>query len=92
MARTQREGRVAMHVRSPAAAAHTAVEMESETARRMAEAATTFFASLTIEQQGRAFFPLDPDLYHVTLLGTLRMNHRGDGEWKGTTFRSTSSS
>ena len=25
-----------MHVRSPAAAAHTAVEMESETARRMA--------------------------------------------------------
>jgi len=50
-----------MHVRSPAAAVHTAVEMESETARRMAEAATTFFVSLTVEQQGRAFFPLESD-------------------------------
>lgn len=61
MADTQREGGVTMHVRSPAAAAHTAVEMESETAQRMAEAATTFLASLTAEQQRRAVFPLESD-------------------------------
>ena len=48
-----------MHVRSPAAAAHTAVEMESETAQRMAEAATTFLAYLTAEQQARVLFPLE---------------------------------
>ena len=50
-----------MHIRSPVAAAHTAVEMESETAGRMAEAATTFLASLTVEQQGRVMFPLEND-------------------------------
>ncbi len=50
-----------MHIRSPVAAAHTAVEMESETAGRMAEAATTFLASLAEEQQGRVMFPLESD-------------------------------
>jgi hypothetical protein len=50
-----------MHVRSPVAAAHTAVEMESETAGRMAEAATTFLASLTVEQQARVMFSLEND-------------------------------
>jgi hypothetical protein len=50
-----------MHIRSPAAAAHTAVEMESETAQRMAEAATTFFASLTAEQQDRVLFSLESE-------------------------------
>jgi hypothetical protein len=35
--------------------------MESETAGIMAEAATTFLVSLTAEQQGRAFFPLESE-------------------------------
>jgi len=61
MADRQRKGKVTMHVRSPVAAAHTAVGMESETAGRMAEAATTFLVSLTAEQQGRAFFPLESE-------------------------------
>jgi hypothetical protein len=46
-------------VRSPAAAADTAVELESETAQRMAEAATTFLAALTPEQRQRATFAVD---------------------------------
>lgn len=50
-----------MHIRLPDAAAHMAVEMESETAGRMAEAATTFLASLTVEQQGRVMFSLEND-------------------------------
>ncbi len=50
-----------MHVRSPVAAAHTAVEMESETAGRMAETATTFLAFLTPEQQARVLFPLEDE-------------------------------
>ncbi|MFQ5841755.1 MAG: DUF3500 domain-containing protein, partial [Thermodesulfobacteriota bacterium] len=57
----QREGGVTMHVRSPVAAAHTAVEMESETAGRMAEAATTFLGSLTAEQQSRVLFSLEDE-------------------------------
>jgi hypothetical protein len=59
MAKVKRQGGVTMDVRSPAAAAHTAVEMESETAGRMAEAATTFLGSLTGEQQARALFSLE---------------------------------
>ena len=50
-----------MHVRSPAPAAHTAVEMESETAGRMAEAGTTFLGSLTAEQQVRVLFALEDE-------------------------------
>jgi hypothetical protein len=48
-------------VRSPAAAADTTVDLESETAQRMAEAATTFLAALTPEQRGRARFPVASD-------------------------------
>ncbi|NIS62436.1 MAG: DUF3500 domain-containing protein [Proteobacteria bacterium] len=50
-----------MHVRSPIAAAHTAVEMESETAVRMAEAATTFLGSLKKDQQTRVLFSLEDE-------------------------------
>lgn len=50
-----------MHIISPTAAADTPVEMESETAQRMAEAATTFLAALTAEQRGKALFPLESD-------------------------------
>jgi hypothetical protein len=48
-------------VLSPAAAVDTAVELESETARRMAEAATTFLASLSADQRERASFPVASD-------------------------------
>jgi hypothetical protein len=41
---------------SPTAASDTPVELESATARRMAEAATTFLASLTSEQRDRTVF------------------------------------
>jgi hypothetical protein len=53
--------RITMHIISPTAAADTSVEMESETAQRMAEAATTFLAALTAEQRGKALFPLESD-------------------------------
>ena len=48
-----------MDIRSPAAAVDTPVEMESETARRMAEAATTFFAALRPDQRSRVAFPVE---------------------------------
>jgi hypothetical protein len=47
--------------RSPAAAVDTSVELESETAQRMAEAATTFLAALTAEQRARATFSVESD-------------------------------
>ena len=50
-----------INVRSPAAAADTAIELESETAQRMAEAASTFLAALTPEQRGRAVYPVDSE-------------------------------
>ncbi len=50
-----------MHIQSPRAAAQTPVEMESESAHRMAEAATAFLASLTAEDRGRAVFPLESE-------------------------------
>ncbi|MBI2951343.1 DUF3500 domain-containing protein [bacterium] len=48
-----------MDIRSPAAAIDTSVEQESETAQRMAEAATTFLAALTPEQRTRVLFPVE---------------------------------
>ena len=48
-----------MHIRSPIAASQTPIEMESETGQRMAEAATTFLASLTPEQQARVVFAVE---------------------------------
>ena len=50
-----------MDIRSPAAAVDTAVELESETAQRMTEAATTFLASLTPEQRSRIAFPVEDE-------------------------------
>jgi len=50
-----------MHIRSPAAFAKTPVEMESETALRMAEAATAFLAFLTPDQRSRAVFRPETD-------------------------------
>ncbi len=50
-----------MDIRSPAAAADTSVELESETAQRMAEAATTFWASLTPDQRTRVLFPVESE-------------------------------
>lgn len=50
-----------MHIRSPAAGAHIPVEMESETALRMVEAATTFLASLTADQKSRVLFPVESE-------------------------------
>jgi hypothetical protein len=45
-----------LSARSPAPAADVPVEQESGTARRMAEAATTFLASLSPEQRARTVF------------------------------------
>jgi hypothetical protein len=53
--------RIAMDIRSPAAAVDTSVEQESETAQRMAEAATTFLAALTPEQRDRVLFPVESE-------------------------------
>lgn len=50
-----------MDIRSPAAAVDTAVELESETAQRMAEAATTFLSALTPEQRARVVFPVESE-------------------------------
>jgi hypothetical protein len=50
-----------MHIQSPAAAAQTPVEMESETALRMAEAATAFLAFLTPGQRAQVVFPLESE-------------------------------
>lgn len=50
-----------MHIRSPAAAARTSLEMESESAMRMAEAATAFLAFLTPEQRARTVFPVESE-------------------------------
>lgn len=50
-----------MDIRSPAAAADTPVELESETAQRMAEAATTFLAALRPDQRRRVQFPVDDE-------------------------------
>lgn len=50
-----------MHVRSPAPCANNPVGMESETALRMAEAATAFLAFLTPGQRSRAVFQLEND-------------------------------
>ena len=58
---TKLRGEVGMHVRSPAACADNPVEMESETALRMTEAATAFLAFLTPEQRSRAVFHLEDD-------------------------------
>ena len=52
---------VGVNVQSPAAAVDTPVDMESETAQRMAEAATTFLAALTPEQRARTTFPVDAE-------------------------------
>ncbi|MDQ3700391.1 MAG: DUF3500 domain-containing protein [Chloroflexota bacterium] len=49
---------VGLSARSPAAAADTPTELESGTAQRMAEAATTFLASLTPDQRARTVFPV----------------------------------
>ena len=52
---------VGIQARSPAAAVDAPVEQESATAARMAEAASTFLASLTPDQRGRAVFAVDAD-------------------------------
>jgi hypothetical protein len=52
---------IGLSVRSPAAAVDTPVELESETAQRMAEAATTFLAALSPEQRAKATFPVADD-------------------------------
>jgi Protein of unknown function (DUF3500) len=49
---------VGVLARSPVAAVDAPVGLESATAARMAEAATTFLASLTPEQRGRTVFPV----------------------------------
>jgi hypothetical protein len=48
-----------MHIRSPAPSAYRPLAMESDTALRMAEAASTFRASLTPEQASRFSFPFE---------------------------------
>jgi hypothetical protein len=48
-----------MHIISPTAAANTPVRLESETALRMAEAASAFVASLRPEQRQRCTFGVD---------------------------------
>ena len=48
-----------MHIRSPIPASQTSIEMESETGQRMAEAATTFLASLAPEQHTRVVFTVE---------------------------------
>jgi hypothetical protein len=50
-----------MHIRSPIAASQTSIEMESETGQRMAEAATTFLASLTADQESRVLFSVESE-------------------------------
>jgi hypothetical protein len=50
-----------MHILSPAPAANRPLALEAETARRMAEAATTFLASLTPDQQLQVMFPLEAE-------------------------------
>ncbi|MBI3973547.1 MAG: DUF3500 domain-containing protein [Chloroflexi bacterium] len=52
---------VGVEIRSPAAAADTPVKLESETARRMAEAATTFVAALTPAQRAKTLFAVDDE-------------------------------
>jgi hypothetical protein len=50
-----------MHIRSPIAASQTPIKMESETGQRMAEAATTFLASLTADQESRVLFSVESE-------------------------------
>jgi hypothetical protein len=52
---------VGVQARSPAAAVDAPVEQESATAARMAEAATTFLASLTPDQRSRTLFAVEDD-------------------------------
>ena len=52
---------VGVQARSPAAAVDAPVEQESATAARMAEAATTFLASLTPDQRTRTLFAVEDD-------------------------------
>src|SRR5262249_58113309 len=58
---TQMNETVGLSARSPVAAADAAVEQESGTAQCMAEAATTFLASLSAEQRQRALFAADSE-------------------------------
>jgi hypothetical protein len=53
-----------IQARSPSAAVDTPVDLESATAARMAEAATTFLASLTADQRARAVFPVESEERH----------------------------
>jgi hypothetical protein len=50
-----------MHIKSPAPAVHAPVELASETALRMAEAASTLLASLSREQRERAQFTVESE-------------------------------
>lgn len=50
-----------MHVKSPGAVVHAPVELASETALRMAEAASTFLASLSDEERARAQLSVDSE-------------------------------
>lgn len=51
-----------MHIRSPAPAVHAPVELSSEAAMRMAEAATAFLASLSADLRAKAQFPAESEL------------------------------
>ena len=50
-----------MHILSPIPAARLPVELQSRTARLMAEAACRFLAALTPEQRSRACFSVDDE-------------------------------
>jgi hypothetical protein len=52
---------VGIQARSPAAAVDAPVAQESATAARMAEAASTFLASLTPDQRSRTVFGVEDD-------------------------------
>ena len=52
---------VGVQARSPLSAADTPVELESATAARMAEAATTFLAALRPDQRARTVFAVEDD-------------------------------
>ena len=51
-----------MHIQSPSPAAFGTIEAETETARRMVEAATALVASLSVEQRSVVAFPVDSEI------------------------------